>query len=144
MMYPVLSNNWLDNEFNDMFSDDWFPTVSHRSLTAPAINVKETDKDYELELAAPGSTKEDFQVNLDKDGNLVIKMEHKNEKKDENKKDHYLRREFSYSNYQQALSLPDDVEKDKISAKVEHGVLHVIMPRAAQVKKDDTKKIDVA
>ncbi len=144
MMYPVLSNNWLDNEFNDMFSDDWFPTVSHRSLTAPAINVKETDKDYELELAAPGSTKEDFQVNLDKDGNLVIKMEHKNEKKDENKKEHYLRREFSYSNYQQALSLPDDVEKDKISAKVEHGVLHVIMPRAAQVKKDDTKKIDVA
>ena len=127
-----------------MFSDDWFPTVSHRSLTAPAINVKETDKDYELELAAPGSTKEDFQVNLDKDGNLVIKMEHKNEKKDENKKEHYLRREFSYSNYQQALSLPDDVEKDKISAKVEHGVLHVIMPRAAQVKKDDTKKIDVA
>jgi HSP20 family protein len=144
MMYPVLSNNWLDNEFNDMFSDDWFPTVSHRSLTAPAINVKETDKDYELELAAPGSTKEDFQVNLDKDGNLVIKMEHKNEKKDENKKEHYLRREFSYSNYQQALTLPDDVEKDKISAKVEHGVLHVIMPRAAQVKKDDTKKIDVA
>ena len=144
MMYPVLSNNWLDNEFNDMFSDDWFPTVSHRSLTAPAINVKETDKDYELELAAPGSTKEDFQVNLDKDGNLVIKMEHKNEKKDENKKEHYLRREFSYSNYQQALSLPDDVDKDKISAKVEHGVLHVIMPRAAQVKKDDTKKIDVA
>ena len=144
MMYPVLSNNWLDNEFNDMFSDDWFPTVSHRSLTAPAINVKETDKDYELELAAPGSTKEDFQVNLDNDGNLVIKMEHKNEKKDENKKEHYLRREFSYSNYQQALSLPDDVEKDKISAKVEHGVLHVIMPRAAQVKKDDTKKIDVA
>ena len=144
MMYPVLSNNWLDNEFNDMFSDDWFPTVSHRSLTAPAINVKETDKDYELELAAPGSTKEDFQVNLDKDGNLVIKMEHKNEKKDENKKEHYLRREFSYSNYQQALTLPDDVEKDKIFAKVEHGVLHVIMPRAAQVKKDDTKKIDVA
>ena len=144
MMYPVLSNNWLDNEFNDMFSDDWFPTVSHRSLTAPAINVKETDKDYELELAAPGSTKEDFQVNLDKDGNVVIKMEHKNEKKDENKKEHYLRREFSYSNYQQALTLPDDVEKDKISAKVEHGVLHVIMPRAAQVKKDDTKKIDVA
>ena len=144
MMYPVLSNNWLDNEFNDMFSDDWFPTVSHRSLTAPAINVKETDKDYELELAAPGSTKEDFQVNLDKDGNLVIKMEHKNEKKDENKKEHYLRREFSYSNYQQALTLPDNVEKDKISAKVEHGVLHVIMPRAAQVKKDDTKKIDVA
>ena len=144
MMYPVLSNNWLDNEFNDMFSDDWFPTVSHRSLTAPAINVKETDKDYELELAAPGSTKEDFQVNLDKDGNLVIKMEHKNEKKDENKKEHYLRREFSYSNYQQALTLPDDVEKDKISAKVEHGVLHVIMPRAAQVEKDDTKQSDVA
>lgn len=144
MMYPVLSNNWLDNEFNDMFSDNWLPQVTRNSFTAPAINVKETDKEYELEFAAPGATKEDFQVNIDKDGDLVIKMEHKGEKKDENKKEHYLRREFSYSNYCQAVSLPEDVEKDKISAKVENGVLHVNMPRKAPQTKDDTKKIEVA
>ena len=110
MLYPVLRdmNNWLDNDFDDMLNTSWMPRMN---VTAPAINVKENDKAYEVELAAPGTTKDDFKVNVDKDGCLTIKMEHKDEKKDENKKEHYLRREFSYSNYEQALTLPDDVEK---------------------------------
>ena len=142
MMYPVLSdmNNWLDNDFDDMLHTSWMPRVN---VTAPAINVKENDKAYEVELAAPGTTKNDFKVNVDKDGCLTIKMEHKDEKKDENKKEHYLRREFSYSNYEQALTLPDDVEKDKIEAKVNNGVLHITLPRTAKAEKE-TKKIEVA
>lgn len=141
-MYPVLSNamNWLDNSFDDMFNNSWMPRVN---VTAPAINVKENKDEYVMELAAPGTTKEDFNVSLDKDGNLVIKMEHQDNKKDENKKEHYLRREFSYSNYEQALSLPDDVEKDKIQARVENGVLHVVLPRTAKAEKE-TKSIEVA
>ena len=79
----------------------------------------------------------------DKDGNLTIKMEHKDEKKDENKKEHYLRREFSYSNYEQALTLPEDVEKDKIEAKVNNGVLHITLPRTQKAEKE-TKRIEVA
>ena len=114
-------NNWLDNDFDDMLNTSWMPRMN---VTAPAINVKENDKAYEVELAAPGTTKDDFKVNVDKDGCLTIKLEHKDEKKNENKKEHYLRREFSYSNYEQALTLPDDVEKDKIEAKVTDGVLH--------------------
>ena len=112
MLYPVLRdmNNWLDNDFDDMLNTSWMPRMN---VTAPAINVKENDKAYEVELAAPGTTKDDFKVNVDKDGCLTIKMEH------------YLRREFSYSNYEQALTLPDDVEKDKIEAKVNDGVLHI-------------------
>ena len=107
MLYPVLKdmNNWLDNDFDDMLNTCWMPRMN---VTAPAINVKENDKEYEVELAAPGTTKDDFKVNVDKDGNLTIKMEHKDEKKDENKPGnkngnatHYLRREFSYSNYEQ-------------------------------------------
>ena len=96
MLYPVLRdmNNWLDNDFDDMLDTSWMPRMN---VTAPAINVKENDKNYELELAAPGTTKDDFKVSVDKDGNLLIKMEHKDDKKDENKKEHYLRREFSYS-----------------------------------------------
>jgi len=113
------------------------------NVTAPAINVKENDKEYEVELAAPGTTKDDFKVNVDKDGNLTIKMEHKDENKDENKKEHYLRREFSYSNYEQALTLPEDVEKDKIEAKVNNGVLHIILPRTQKAEKE-TKRIEVA
>ncbi len=132
--------NWLDNGFDDMFDNSWMPKMS---VTAPAINVKENKDEYDIELAAPGTTKEDFNVNLDNDGNLVIKMEHKDNKKDENKKEHYLRREFSYSNYEQALTLPEDVETDKIEAKVENGVLHVTLPRTHKAEKE-TKRIEVA
>ena len=82
-------------------------------------------------------------MNVDKDGNLTIKMEHKSEKKDENRKEHYLRREFSYSNYEQALTLPQDVEKDKIEAKVDNGVLHITLPRTQKAEKE-TKRIEVA
>ena len=141
-MYPMLRNamNWLDNGFNDMFDNSWMPKMS---VTAPAINVKENKDEYDIELAAPGTTKEDFNVNLDNDGNLVIKMEHKDNKKDENKKEHYLRREFSYSNYEQALTLPEDVETGKIEAKVENGVLHVTLPRTHKAEKE-TKRIEVA
>lgn len=141
-MYPMLRNamNWLDNGFDDMFDNSWMPKMS---VTAPAINVKENKDEYDIELAAPGTTKEDFNVNLDNDGNLVIKMEHKDNKKDENKKEHYLRREFSYSNYEQALTLPEDVETGKIEAKVENGVLHVTLPRTHEAEKE-TKRIEVA
>ena len=142
MLYTVLSdmNNWLSNDFDNMLDTSWIPRVT---VTAPASNVKENDKAYEVELAAPGATKDDFKVNVDKDGYLTIKMEHKDKKKDQNKKEHYLRREFSYSNYEQALTLPDDVEKDKIEAKVNDGVLHITLPRTGKAEKE-TKKIEVA
>lgn len=140
-MYPTLSNmaNWLNNEFNDMLTDRW--TV-RPAATTPAINVKATDKEYGIELAAPGTTKEDFSVNIDDEGNLVIKMEHKEEKRDEQKKEHYLRREFAYSNYEQSLSLPDDVDREAITARVENGVLHVTLPRK-EAKKPETKQIEI-
>ena len=125
-MLPVMNRNlWMPEEFNDFFDTDFMPRVS---ATAPAINVKESEKDYTVELAAPGLTKDDFNVNIDNDGNLHIKIENKSNKKDEDKKSHYLRREFSYSKYEQTLLLPDDVEKDKIAASVNHGVLTVELP----------------
>ncbi len=141
MLFPVLrsEDNWLDNAFDDLLDDSRWPRVN---ITSPAINVTETEKEYELELAAPGATKKDFNVSLDNDNNLVIKMEHKENEKHEDKKQHYLRREFSYSNYQQTLTLPDDVEKDKIEAKVEDGVLHVTLPRKEQTKKSQ-KTIEI-
>ena len=84
-----------------------------------SINVIENEKDYKVELAAPGMTKNDFKVSVDESNNLVICMEKKDEKKEEKKDGKYLRREFSYSRFQQSILLPDNVEKDKISAKVE-------------------------
>ena len=113
-------------------------------VTAPAINVIENDKDYKVEMAAPGMTKDDFKVNVDENNNLIICMEKKEEKKEEKKDGRILRREFSYSRFQQSILLPDNVEKDKISAKVEHGVLFIDIPKVVDKKvQETTKTIDV-
>jgi HSP20 family protein len=86
-----------------------------------------------VELAAPGMTKEDFKVSLDEDHNLVVELDKKVEKTEENKENkedgHYLRREFSYTKFHQTLLLPDDVNRDTISATVENGVLKVVLPK---------------
>ena len=140
-MLPVMNRNlWMPEEFNDFFDTDFMPRVS---ATAPAINVKESEKDYTVELAAPGLTKYDFNVNIDNDGNLHIKIENKSNKKDEDKKSHYLRREFSYSKYEQTLLLPDDVEKDKIAASVNHGVLTVELPKLVKAEEKTARQIEI-
>ena len=141
-MMPVRRNqNWLPSIFNDFFDNEW---MARENATAPAINVIENEKDYKVELAAPGMTKNDFKVSVDESNNLVICMEKKDEKKEEKKDGKYLRREFSYSRFQQSILLPDNVEKDKISAKVEHGVLFIDIPKVVDKKvQETTKTIDV-
>lgn len=140
-MLPIMNRNqWLPEVFNDFFNTDFMPKAS---ATAPAINVMESDKDYTVELAAPGLKKEDFKVNINDDGNLVIKMEQKNEQKEEDKNRHYLRREFSYSKYEQTLILPDDVEKDQIAARVDNGVLTIDLPKIAAAQKKPARQIDI-
>ena len=139
-MLPVMnSNSWFPTVFDDFFSNDWMPKMK---ATAPAVNVKEDAKAYTMELAVPGIKKEFCRVNINNEGNLEVvienKLEHKEENKEDNKKEHYLRREFSYSNYQQVYVLPEDIVKDNITAKAEHGVLTIVMPK---VSKEDVKKV---
>lgn len=138
-MTPVRRNqNWVPSIFNDFFDNDW---MIKANATAPAINVIENEKDYRIELAAPGMSKEDFNIKLDEENNLVISMEKKNENKEEGKKNgRYLRREFSYSKFQQTMILPDDVDKDAISASVEHGVLTVDVPKQTPEAVQKTEK----
>ena len=138
-------NNWMSNFFNDFFDTDMMPRMN---ATAPAVNVKESDKGYVMEIAAPGLKKEYCRVSIDKDGNLNLKIEdkfeHKEEDKAEDKKEHYLRREFNYSNYEQTYVLPEDVDKEKISAKVEKGILTIDLPKMSkEAEKEDNKSIEV-
>ena len=141
MMFPVLRtmDRSLDHFFRGFFNNDW---VNETRWIAPSMNVKENNTEYELELAAPGMTREDFEVSVNHDGNLVVKLEHKDKQEEENKAAHYLRRDFSYSSYRKVLSLPDDVDKDGIEAKVEDGVLHVRMPRTAEAQRQQ-RRIEV-
>ena len=142
MMTPMMRRNaaWLPSVFNDLFDTDFMPKAN---ATAPAINVKETDKAYTVELAAPGITKSDFNVHINDEGNLIIKMEKKQENKEEDKSARYLRREFSYTKFEQTLILPDDVKKEDIAARVENGVLTVELPKIVEEKVKVSRQIEI-
>lgn len=130
-MMPMRRNNqtWLPTIFNDFFDNDW---MERANATAPAINVSESENKYNVEVAAPGMTKDDFNIHIDQDNNLVIVMEKKLDNKEENKDRKYLRREFSYSKFEQTMILPDDVDKEKIGATVDNGVLDITLPKLRQ------------
>lgn len=143
-MMPVRRHNqsWLPSIFNDFFDNDWMVKAN---ATAPAINVIESAKDYKVEVAAPGMTKDDFKIHINEDNDLVISMEKKTESMEDDKEgkqeSRYLRREFSYSKFQQTLILPDDVDKEKIDAKVNNGVLTIELPKHTPEEKEKASKV---
>ena len=140
-MYPTRrQNNWLPEVFNDLINGTLWPK---NSATAPSINVIESDTQYKVEVAAPGMTKEDFNVHINQSGDLVIKMEHKEEKKEEDKNVRYLRREFSYAQFEQTLILPDDVDKAQIGARVADGVLTVTLPKTVKEEVKVERHIEI-
>ena len=132
----------LTDFFNDFFDNRNLEKIG---VTAPAINVKENDKGYKIEVAAPGMCKDDFKIHLNKEGNLVIDMEKTDcgckEKDGEKKECKYLRKEFSYSKFSQTLLLPDNADKDAIEAHVNNGILYVMIPKTTKEKVEELKKV---
>ena len=142
-MMPIRKNNydqnWLPSLFSDFFDNDWMLRTTNNT---PAINVVEDENAYKVEVAAPGMTKEDFQVYMSDDEHLTVALEKKDEQKDENKK--YLRREFSYAKFQQTMALPEDVDKENISASVVDGVLTInLQKKALEAKSNEPRKIEI-
>ena len=142
-MLPVMTTkSWFPTMFDEFLNNDWQPRMQS---TAPAVNVKETSSEYTMEFAVPGIKKEFCRVNLNDEGNLEVTIENKMEHKAEDKKEHYLRREFNYSNYQQTYVLPEDVEKEQIAAKVDNGVLTITMPKQQKNEhRQAQRKIEIA
>jgi len=137
---PAFSN-WFDDFWNrDLF--DWDNrNFSPTSTTLPSVNVKETADNYEVEVAAPGMDKKDFRITLD--GNLLTITSEK-QSSDEEKNASYTRREFSYQSFQRSFELPKDVvDEEKIQARYENGVLHLIIPKTENAKKKSPKMIEI-
>ena len=131
---------WLPEVFNDFFNNDF---VSKKNATSPAINVVEKENEYDVQYAAPGMTKDDFKVSLDEEQNLVVELG-KTEQMEDDNNGVFLRREFSFSNFQQKLILPEDVDHEKISASVANGVLTVVLPKKnAEEQKKEVKMIEI-
>ena len=152
-MMPVKKLNRLPGMFGDLFYEQ-SPDYFAKRNASPQINVIETDKKFKIEIAAPGMTKDDMKVELNGENQLVVYLEKEAEKdgkeccgdedctKDE--KHHYLRREFSYTSFRQIFNLPENVDRDKISAKMKHGVLHIKLPkRDGDMKQQEMKMIAI-
>lgn len=124
------NDEWLPSVFNDLFTPAY--STDRKSVTDPAINIIESKEAYKVEVAVPGMTKEDFNIQLDEDNNLVLTVEKKQESEEpahENGNCRYLRREFTYAKSQKTLILPDDVDIKGIKAKAENGVLTINLPK---------------
>ena len=134
------TNNWLPGIFNDFFGNEW---LENTNKSVPAINILQNDNGFTVEVAAPGMTKEDCVVRIDENNNMVISFEKKIETENKEKNGSYLRRDFSYTQFQRTMILPDNVEKDRISAKVENGVLTVDIPTIEEEKVVKSKLIDI-
>ena len=133
-------NGWFPTVFDEFFNNDLMNSIS---TTAPAVNVKENNHAYVVELAAPGVKKEFCRVHVDDEHNLCVAIENKFEHKEEDKNAHYLRREFSYTNFEQRYTLPEDVDEEHINAKVEDGILTVELPKLQKVQGKTTRQIDI-
>jgi HSP20 family protein len=134
---PATFRKWMDTFWDtDLFFDDEFA----KGEWIPAVNILDKKDRYEIEVAAPGMKKADFDVTVE-NGVLYIKAEHKEEKKEE--KENYQRREFAYNAFKRALTLPEDVKEESVEAKYEDGILRLVMKRTKPVEKKDVKKIAI-
>lgn len=136
------TTSWLPGILNDFLGNEWIAKVN---ATAPAVNIIESEKGYRVEIAAPGIAKGDFKITVNDDHQLIVSTEVKHQSKDESEDKHekYLRREFSYAQFQQTMILPDNVNKNEISAKQENGVLTICIPKLDQPIESKTKEIEV-
>lgn len=154
--------HWIPSIFNDFFNNE---LLVRNSSTAPAINVFETEKEYKVEVAAAGMCKDDFKISIDGENDLTITMEKNcncgcdskekqscddkgcNDKGDkgceekEEQKGRYIRREFSYTKFQQTLIMPENADTARIEAKVKHGVLCIRIPKKANTPQEKTARI---
>jgi HSP20 family protein len=124
--------------FDDFFGKEFFKTDFVKSN--PAVNVKEDESQYSLELAAPGLQKEDFKVEL-QEGVLAVSAERKTETTEGDSKSNYTRKEFSYHSFKRSFSLDTEtIDAESIAARYENGVLHVSIPKKAKVEEEKKSK----
>ncbi|XLS30658.1 Hsp20/alpha crystallin family protein [Flavobacteriaceae bacterium M23B6Z8] len=135
---------WFDTELshffdtNDLFKDDfWTKAINSQ----PALNIKETDDEFEIELAAPGLEKKDFQVSID-DGYLNISAE--KTVTDEEKRDNYTRKEFNYNTFKRSLLLPDTVKHEDVKATYKDGILKLALVKKPEAKIHTSKTIEIS
>ena len=140
------NENWLPSVFDDMFKTDWLggtTNVNSIGTSIPAVNIQETEESFSVEVAAPGKTKEDFNIELENDI-LTISSEDRKENETTEKNGRYTRKEFSYSTFKRAFSLPDTVDNSKIAGNYNNGVLEIALPKKEEAKVQAKRMIEIS
>jgi len=127
--------------WSSLFDDDFFPVVPNRSTSMPAVNIKEDEKRFTLDLAVPGIDKKDLRIEINDDV-ITVSSEQKTEK--EENADDFKRREFSYTSFCRSFYLPENVNKEKIEANYRDGILSVVLPKDEEEKTKLTKQIKIS
>ena len=125
---------------DDFINTDWNLKVPSFSGTVPAVNIKELDSQFEIELAVPGMNKDDFEIEVE-DG--VLSISSTQEEEQVNEKGKFTRREFSYSSFRRSFTLPDSVYPTKIDATYKEGVLLVLLPKHKEAQPQPKKLIKI-
>ncbi len=137
-LFPsLLTDRWIPDFFENerFFDSDWM-----KAVTVPSVNIRETEKEFFVELAAPGLTKKDFKVAIE-NGMLTISAEMKFEKEEKEKE--FTRKEFSFSNFSRTFMLPENINEDKIEAHYEDGILKLQLLKKVVEKVKPVKAIEV-
>ena len=127
--------------WSNLFDDDFFPVVSNRNTSMPAVNIKEDEKRFTLDLAVPGIDKKELKIEINEDV-ITISSEHKEER--EESREDFKRREFSYATFCRSFYLPENVSKDKIEANYKDGILTVVLPKEQEEKARLTREVKIS
>jgi len=129
MLVTRRPQDFMPTLFNELMN------MGNNNYTNPQMNVIETKENYKVQLLVPGLKKEDLKISIDTEGNLVVEMSRENKAEEKKNEGRYLRREFSIEQFRQTLMLPDDIHREQISAKVENGILDIVIPRVTMEEK---------
>ena len=138
MLVTRRNQDFMPTLFNELMN--W----NDNTYSTPRMNIMETKDNYKLELCIPGLTKDDVKLSIDQEGNLVVEMTKETKHEEKNNDVRYLRHEFSVEHFRQTVMLPEDIHKEQISAKVEHGILDIVIPKVTmEEKKQAVQTIEI-
>ncbi|MBS1534492.1 MAG: Hsp20/alpha crystallin family protein [Bacteroidetes bacterium] len=135
--------DYFPSILDEFLKPDWFGGSQNVLASVPAVNIKETDTEFTLELAVPGKKKEDFSIEIDRNV-LTIASETKTENEQKDQNGRYTRREYSYNSFSRSFTLPQTINAENINASYQDGVLHVTLPKKEEALPKPKRLIEIA
>jgi len=141
MLPTIMRRSFRPFYMPNLLDDDFLPTLSSRTSSMPAVNIREDEKNYILDLAVPGMDKKDLKIDISDDV-LTISSESKEESSEE--RDGYKKKEFNYSSFCRSFYIPDNVNRDKIGANYKDGILTISLPRMEEEKRNLSRQVTIS